>query len=317
MASPTPVRPAFNKRTVAPDSQSAREADLQKVRFLFSPLLYIDTRYDQAGFQSIEPGVITVVDTYRMQIPNTKRIQEGIDSSEPEMVMHERKPGIIANRILSNNREDDGVPTGLCELVELAGLNPNRSREDEQLIADLQATLWPMNYATGQEQLLALMSCDLTGKPEVYARTQARMIEAVENAIAYCDARYVELVDELSQRAAGGEGAKGRRSKVDAMGHRLCAYVDREVPVIASPLVQNRAKEIQAVQAKVAETPALAQVQCEACGAMANRIVATGRPPKMCANCSNPFETPVEPAAIAEQPLTAVTDVPPKPKSSK
>ena len=285
------VRPAFNRRKPVVDSDAYRQQDLEKVRFLFSPLLFVDTRYDLAGFDQIRPGEIHVVDVYRMKIANTKRIQEGTTSAEPELIWHSRLPGIIANVILRNNREDDGVPTGLCELEELRGLNPTDNPEHEELIADIQSTLWPVTYPTAREQLESLVSRrgEAFAAGEIYSKTLERMIQAVETATAYCDVSYVNLVDELSQRAAGGEGAKGRRNRVDNEDRRRCAYIEKDVPVIASPLVQNRVKEIQAAQTQAAQAPTLDQVQCANCGAMANRIVATGMPPKLCANCGNDF----------------------------
>ena len=293
------VTPAFNRRRPVQDSDAFRQQELEKNRFLFSPLLVIDTRYDLAGIKgdTIHPGIITEINAFPMQIQNVTRIQEGPSSSAPELIWQRRLPGVIANVILRNNAEDDAVPTGLCELIELRGMVPSDSPEQAELITDLQVTLWPETHTEGQRQLESLYEVDLSEKPAIYEQIRARLVQAVETALAYADVRFLNLIDELSQRAAGGEGAKGRRNKVDNEDRRMCAYLGREIPVIASPLVQNRVKEIQKEREEVKTAPAVPQVQCLNCGAMSNVIVATGRPPKLCANCGNEFEPEDKPKA--------------------
>lgn len=282
----TALQVDFSRPKPQVSQEMQKQARLEKVRFLFSPLLRIDCRYSLAEFPYINPGRIRVVDVLEKPIPNTKRILEGAGSSEPEFVAYRRLPGVIANSIMEECRTDNDVPTGLVDLLELMGLDPANRAEDARLVESVQQTLWPVNYATAREQYEWLHGIEQGLDGEILAPTHARLVEALDLAYAYADILYVDLVGELSLRAAGGEAAKGHRNRLDSVDSYICNWLERERPVIASPLVQAKAKEIRE-QAKPKDE--LAKVQCLDCGHESNVIRATGLPPKRCGQCGEFF----------------------------
>lgn len=305
----TALQVDFSRRRPQLNEQMQRQAMAEKTRFLFSPLLEVDCRYSLAEFTIINPGRVRVVDVFQKPIPNTKRILEGGQSSEPEFVLYRRLPGVIARSIMDECATDDGIPTGLVELVEMIGLDPMERDEDAGIVADIQQTLWPVNYPTYREQAQWLNS--VNAHDSLYIDTQGRLIDALDMAYAYADTLYVGLVGELSLRAAGGEGAKGHRNRLDKVDRYICHWLEREVPVIASPLVQAKAKEIRESE-KPKDT--LPTVQCLDCGHESNVIRATMQPPKRCGQCGEFFvkaEAEAERVLDAEE-LDAVTSGKPR-----
>ncbi len=262
------------------------EANLNKNRYIFSPYMRIDCRnktVGEVGFDWIETGTIHLVSNFTYPIPNSKRIIED-SRSEPEFVSYTRKAGHILDGILRNVRLDGNAPTGVVELTSLMGLDADASREDEELLYDLQVTLYPQLAVDGQAALEYLKSVESIArqKGKIYTDTLLGMRAAFQTAIRYYKAVANDLRNQMARSAKGGKEAIGMRGELFAEDEALFRWVREAVPELTSPFVNGGQVAPQPIVVPVPQvsTP---QVQCLECGAFSNLIVATGLPPKKCA----------------------------------
>lgn len=234
----------------APRQTTKQGPNVTLPRFVFSPALYCDLRFDMAAVNAIEPGVITFIGEKRYQVRNSERVTDP-EGNHPEFAEKVRQPGIIAaqlTRIYAGDPNVGDVPTGFCLLDELTGLNPEENPADGDLINDLQETLLPRVFESGREQWEWLMSEDLeqicrakdAGHPvKYYERTRQRLITATQQSIDYAENHVDDLAAQMADRGKGGPDAVGKRKQVFAHDIRLCAWAEREVPRVSSQLVKK------------------------------------------------------------------------------
>lgn len=239
-----------------------KERDLHVNRFLFSPLLEINTRFDLCNFQLIKPGVIQLVDTYWYHSRNDARFTATTPdeaASEPEFHFKKRLPGMIAQRLLENNRASGRILTGFCEITPLAGLSPKENQEDYNLIVDIQATLMPEHCISGYQQLKDLMDREdlARSKGQIYLEVLDVITNAVDTSVEFAKDYVKEMIDGLSQRAAGGEPSWGFRDRLYANDKIIFDWAEEPYPTLASPLVQ-RAQQVQPAAAPAMDANTLA-----------------------------------------------------------
>jgi rubrerythrin len=291
-AQPRPLRPAFGD----PSLRAADKDDfeLHKPRFVFSPFKRITEGLEQTGLDAIEPGVITLVKDFKYPIRNVRKVETN-DEDEPEMTRHARAAGHIVAGLMRNHGRDGNLATGFIEFPELMGLDPESNPQDAALVIDLQELLLPNLPETGFKQLDFLMSRERAAKQKgaQYSATLKRMAEATNTAIDFNRSQAAEIRDEMAQRASGQKGYRGKLYEPDS---QIFEWIEEEPPALQSPFAKRQDAALIVQQSAPAAAPALEQVQCDNCGAFANLIVKTGKPPKACTVCNQPFEDETPPA---------------------
>lgn len=301
-------------------------------RFLFSPMRDLYTRHDLCGHDVIRACTLTILAKvpYLCQNYDANRFSDDarVSRGVQEIKTEYRKAVNVANGLMEEFGYVGTIPTGVCLIEPLMGLEPKKYADDVKLIIDIQKTLLPYRPKTAQEQIDFLNSRqklveDLSYVKasnrldarlnELYASILERMISATETALAYAEVHVENLKFELNERAQGHIGFKGRVNRIDKF---ICNWIGQPVPEISTRLVSmSQPPPAPVYQQPPAATPAsdptmIAAVTASVIGALKEAGLLNIQPAPAPAVEEKPVTPPAPPAIEKKDESAAATTKP-------
>lgn len=214
---------------------------LDLTRWVFSPLLRLDTRFNVAGRDYIEPGVITRIGKYWAPEVNIERIMQDNDKADPRR-LYERKPGIILSSLLADfGPMDDEPGSGLVELKSLRGRDES---VDHQMIGKLAAVLYPVTggapiFSTSAEAYDHLQNVDFSDVKgpwsQIAEELRMEMIDAISLSVSYAEMKVIDLRSEMAAADRGEVGTFLKRGP-DRIDPKLCRWIGESIPRLRTRL---------------------------------------------------------------------------------
>jgi hypothetical protein len=220
--------------------------DAMMPRFVFSPFLTLLLDSERIKPRLIMPARITVLLPFYRHERNFEFLRESEAISRDESMSANEfedrlvRPGDVVKTLKNIFATSGSVPTGFIELGSLQGREPDKRREDKDLLLRIQNACFPQEPADGYHQMEMLEEAAQAVDDALSLQVVNALIESTSTAIAFCNLHIAGTEAELERAAAGGENAKGNKIMLSSFDRQVCDWIRRPYPKITSKLTYEQ-----------------------------------------------------------------------------